>query len=68
MMFGFLFRKYQQITKNVKNKKTWSQEKLKHSTDTWVTKFVQANLRSQLTSWLRELESFFPEELPFGIF
>jgi hypothetical protein len=27
---------------------------------------VQTNLRPQLESWLRELDSFFPKELPFG--
>jgi hypothetical protein len=27
---------------------------------------VQTNLHPQLASWLRELDSLFPEELPFG--
>ncbi len=34
--------------------------------DAWATKFVQTNLCLQLESWLRELDNFFPEELPFG--
>ncbi|KAH9540865.1 hypothetical protein CY35_14G027600 [Sphagnum magellanicum] len=27
---------------------------------------MEKNLRPQLTSWLRELDGFFPEQLPFG--
>jgi hypothetical protein len=68
MMLGFLFLKYRHIAKNVKNKETWSGEELEHSIDAWVIEFVQRNLRSQLTSWLRELDGFFLEELPFGTF
>ncbi len=29
---------------------------------------MQTNLRPQLESWLRELDNFFPEELPFGTY
>jgi hypothetical protein len=66
MMPGFFFFRYRHPTKNVKNKETWSQEELEHSADAWATKFVEKNLGPQLTSWLRELDGFFPEQLPFG--
>jgi len=66
MMPGFFFFRYQHLAKNVKNKGTWSQEKLECSADAWATKFVEKNLRPQLTSWLRELDGFFSEQLPFG--
>ncbi len=63
----FFLSKYRYSTKrNAGNKGTWSQEELEPSTNAWATKFVQTNLRPQLESWLRELDSFFPEELPFG--
>ncbi len=41
-------------------------KKLEESTDAWATEFVQTNLRSHLASLLRELDSLFPKELPFG--
>jgi hypothetical protein len=65
-MPGFLFFRYQHPTKNAKNKETCSQEELERSADAWATKFVKKNLRPQLTSWLQELDGFFPEQLPFG--
>jgi hypothetical protein len=40
MMFGFLFLRYQHTAKNVKNKKTWSQEELERSANAWATEFV----------------------------
>jgi hypothetical protein len=30
----------------------------------WADKFVDANLRPQLASWLQQLEDAYPEELP----
>jgi hypothetical protein len=36
--------------------------------DVWAIKFVQVNLHPHLASWLRELDSLFPEELPFATF
>jgi hypothetical protein len=65
-MHGFLFFKYQLPTKNVKNKETCSQEELERSTYAWATEFVEKNLRPELTSWLQELDGFFPKQLPFG--
>jgi hypothetical protein len=61
MMLGFLFFKYRHPAKNVKNKETWSQEELERFANAWATEFVEKNLRPQLTSWLRELDGFFPE-------
>ncbi|KAH8968778.1 hypothetical protein BDL97_03G147900 [Sphagnum fallax] len=65
-MHGFLFFRYQHPTKNAKNKETCSQEELERSADAWATEFVEKNLRPQLTSWLQELDGFFPKQLPFG--
>ncbi len=62
----FPFRYRHSTKKNARDKWTWSQEELERSADAWATKFVQTNLRPQLESWLRELDSFFPKELPFG--
>jgi hypothetical protein len=62
----FPFRCRHSTKRNARDKGTWSQEELEQSADAWATKFVQTNLRPQLESWLRELDSFFPEELPFG--
>jgi hypothetical protein len=63
----FFLSRYRHSTKrNAGDKGTWSQEELERSADAWATKFVQTNLRPQFESWLRELDSFFPEELPFG--
>jgi hypothetical protein len=64
---SFLSLKYWHTgKKNIKNKEIWLQEKLEHFVDTWATEFVQANWRSRLTSWLRELDNFFTKELSFG--
>jgi hypothetical protein len=68
MMPSFLFFKYRHPIKNVKNKETWLQEELERSADAWATEFVKKNMRPQLTSWLRELDGFFPEQLPFGTY
>ncbi len=65
-MLGFLFFRYQHPAKNAKNKEVCSQEELERSADAWATEFVEKNLRPQLTSWLQELDNFFPEQLPFG--
>jgi len=62
----FPFRYQHSMKRNAGDKGTWSQEELERSADAWATKFVQTNLRPQLESWLRELDSFFLEELPFG--
>jgi len=51
-MPSFLFFRYQHPTKNAKNKETCSQEELERSANAWATKFVEKNLRPQLTSWL----------------
>ncbi len=67
-MPGFLFFRYQHPTKNAKNKETCSQEELERSANAWATEFVEKNLRPQLTSWLQELDGFFPEQLPFSTF
>jgi len=68
MMPGFLFFRYQHLTKIAKNKETCSQEELEHSADAWAIEFVEKNLHPQLTSWLQELDGFFSEQLPFGTF
>ncbi len=52
--------------KNARNRENWSQEDLERCADVWATEFVQAHLRPHLASWLRELDSLFPDELPFG--
>jgi hypothetical protein len=62
----FPFRYRHSTKRNTGDKGTWSQEELERSADAWATKFVQTNLSPQLASWLRELDNFFPEELPFG--
>ncbi len=62
----FPFRYRHSTKRNVGDKGTWSQKELEWSADAWATKFVETNLRPQLASWLRELNSFFPEELPFS--
>ncbi len=67
MMPSFLFFKYRHPIKNVKNKETWLQEELERSADAWATEFVEKNMRPQLTSWLRELDGFFPEQLPSAL-
>ncbi|CAM6044136.1 unnamed protein product, partial [Sphagnum compactum] len=64
--FDLTVDRYQHPTKNAKNKEVCSQEELERSADAWATEFVEKNLRPQLTSWLQELDNFFPEQLPFG--
>jgi hypothetical protein len=67
MACEFLSFRYRHTKKrNVRNKGTWSQDKLEQFADAWVKEFVLANLHPQLTSWLKELDNLFPEELPFG--
>jgi hypothetical protein len=58
--------KYRHAAKNARNEDSRPQEDLERCANVWATEFVQANLRSHLASWLRELDSLFPEELPFG--
>ncbi|CAM6054105.1 unnamed protein product [Sphagnum tenellum] len=65
-MVAILLHGYQHPTKNAKNKETCSQKELERSADAWATEFVEKNLRPQLTSWLQELDGFFPKQLPFG--
>ncbi|CAK9219828.1 unnamed protein product [Sphagnum troendelagicum] len=60
--------RYRHSGKNARNQENWSPENLERCADIWAIEFVQANLRSHLASWLRELDSLFPEEFPFGTF
>jgi hypothetical protein len=43
------------------------QKELETIANAWATKFVNSNLQPHLSSWLQELNTLFPKELPFNI-
>jgi len=63
----FHFRSFFRFLHNQRNKESFfdhTAEDLEAFTNAWADKFVNANLRPHLASWLRELEDAYPEKLP----